>query len=455
MSHVKRIFVEKRPGLDIAAKNLFRDLRDNLGIKGLDKVRLLNRYDMEGISEEEYAALRDIVFAEPPLDVVYDETLPLADGERMFAIEYLPGQYDQRADSASQCIQIITRGSAPAVATARVVALAGNLGPDDFARIKNYCINPVDSREAAPGKPETLAMELDTPPDVAVINGFCATTGEALDALRGDLGLAMRYDDLAFCRDYFRDTEKRDPTLTEIRVLDTYWSDHCRHTTFLTTINEIDIEPSPFTAPIAGALEGYMSARTKVYSTNGTKSPKPRCLMDIATIGMKELRLRGLLDDLDSSEEINACSIEVTATVDGHKEPWLVMFKNETHNHPTEIEPFGGAATCLPRPALGPLLRVSRHARDRFGGPAAKRGGHASRQTAAAHNHHARRAGVQLLRQPDRPGHGHGFGGVRRRVRRETHGGRRRGGSGPQSQRTARTPASRRCRCTRGRPYRP
>ncbi|MGA3052275.1 MAG: phosphoribosylformylglycinamidine synthase, partial [Chitinispirillaceae bacterium] len=258
MSHVKRIFVEKRPGLDIAAKNLFRDLRDNLGIKGLDKVRLLNRYDMEGISEEEYAALRDIVFAEPPLDVVYDETLPLADGERMFAIEYLPGQYDQRADSASQCIQIITRGSAPAVATARVVALAGNLGPDDFARIKNYCINPVDSREAAPGKPETLAMELDTPPDVAVINGFCATTGEALDALRGDLGLAMRYDDLAFCRDYFRDTEKRDPTLTEIRVLDTYWSDHCRHTTFLTTINEIDIEPSPFTAPIAGALEGYM-----------------------------------------------------------------------------------------------------------------------------------------------------------------------------------------------------
>jgi len=355
MSHVKRIFVEKRPGLDIAAKSLFRDLRDNLGIKGLDRVRLLNRYDMEGISEEEYAALRDIVFAEPPLDVVYDETLPLADGERVFAIEYLPGQYDQRADSASQCIQIITRGSAPAVATARVVALAGNLGPDDFARIKNYCINPVDSREAAPGKPETLAMELDTPPDVAIINGFCATTGEALDALRRDLGLAMRYDDLAFCRDYFRDTEKRDPTLTEIRVLDTYWSDHCRHTTFLTTINTIDIEPSPFTAPIAGALEGYMAARTKVYSTNATKSPKPRCLMDIATIGMKELRLRGLLDDLDSSEEINACSIDVMATVDGHEEPWLVMFKNETHNHPTEIEPFGGAATCLGGAIRDPL----------------------------------------------------------------------------------------------------
>ncbi len=352
MSQVKRIFVEKKSGLDIAAKSLFRDLRDNLGIQGLAAVRLLNRYDIEGISDAEYASVRDIVFAEPPLDTVYEETLPLAAAEAMFAVEYLPGQYDQRADSASQCIQIITRGRAPAVASARVIALAGTISSGDFARVKKYCINHVDSREAALDKPATLAMELDTPPDVAIVDAFRGKSGEELDTLRADLGLAMRREDLAFCQGYFRDTENRDPTITEIRMLDTYWSDHCRHTTFLTTINTIEIDPSPFTVPIAGALEGYRASRKIVYST---KEAKPLCLMDIATIGMKELRLAGLLDDLDSSEEINACSIEVTANIDGREEPWLVMFKNETHNHPTEIEPFGGAATCLGGAIRDPL----------------------------------------------------------------------------------------------------
>jgi phosphoribosylformylglycinamidine synthase len=355
MSHVKRIFVEKKPGLDIAAQSLFRDLRDNLDIKGITAVRLLNRYDIEGISAGEYAAVRDIVFAEPPVDTLYEETLSLWPAEAMFAVEYLPGQYDQRADSAAQCIQIVTQGSAPVVASASVVVLEGSVSPEDLARIKKYCINHVDSREAALDKPETLAMELDAPPNVAIMSGFRLRTRDELEALRADLGLAMRFEDLAFCQTYFRDTEKRDPTLTEIRVLDTYWSDHCRHTTFLTNINRIDIDPSPFTQPIAGALDGYRAAREKVYPANTARPAKPVCLMDIATIGMKELKLAGLLDNLDSSEEINACSIEVIANIDGREEPWLVMFKNETHNHPTEIEPFGGAATCLGGAIRDPL----------------------------------------------------------------------------------------------------
>ena len=368
----------KKEGSIFAAQGLFHDLRDNLGIKSLEGVRLLNRYDIEEISDDEYAAVRDIVFAEPPLDIVFEEELPRDDGATMFGIEYLPGQYDQRADSASQCIQIITHGTAPAVATGRIVVLHGALTQADVAAIKKYCINPVDSREASLDKPSTLALELETPPDVPVLAGFRAMNDGALDGMRRDLGLAMRAEDLAFCRRYFKDDEKRDPTLTEIRVLDTYWSDHCRHTTFLSKINSVKIEPSPLTKPVADAFEQYKAARRSVYGNDA----KPRSLMDIATIGMKALRMRGLLDDLDASEEINACSIEVTADIDGKKEPWLVMFKNETHNHPTEIEPLRRGRDLPwrrdPRPALRPLVCVSRHARHRLGRPAEKHGGDAA-----------------------------------------------------------------------------
>jgi phosphoribosylformylglycinamidine synthase len=351
MAGVTRIFVEKKKGYDVYAAGLLADLRDNLGVKGLRSLRAVNRYDLEGITEQEYAAARDIVFAEPPVDLVYDETLPVDAGDRLFAVEYLPGQYDQRADSAAQCIQIITHGSRPIVATAQVIVLTGTLSDAEFASVKSYCINPVDSREAALEKPATLALTLETPPEVPVIKGFIGMNPSELEGLRVALGLAMRLDDLTFCRRYFREDEKRDPTLTEIRMLDTYWSDHCRHTTFLSKINEVTIEPSPFTAPVANAFAAYKAVRARVH---GTKE-KPVCLMDIATIGMKELRQRGLLDDLDASEEINACSIVVEAEVDGAKEKWLVMFKNETHNHPTEIEPFGGAATCLGGAIRDPL----------------------------------------------------------------------------------------------------
>jgi phosphoribosylformylglycinamidine synthase len=247
MAGIKRVFVEKKSGLDIDAQGLLHDLRDNLGIAGLTGLRVAARYDIEGISDNEYTAVRDIVFAELPVDLVHDEALPVAAGERAFAIEYLPGQYDQRADSAAQCIQIITHGKRPNVATARVIVLQGLTNDNSFNAIKKYCINPVDSREASLEKPVTLDLTLETPPDVARIEGFCAMTKEKLELVRTDLGLAMRYEDLAFCQSYFRDTEKRDPTLTEIRMLDTYWSDHCRHTTFLSRITDIAIEPSVYT----------------------------------------------------------------------------------------------------------------------------------------------------------------------------------------------------------------
>ncbi|MBN2036000.1 MAG: phosphoribosylformylglycinamidine synthase [Chitinispirillaceae bacterium] len=352
MAGVKRLFVEKKSGLDSAGRALYQDLHVHLGIKNLTGVRLVNRYDIEGISDSELLAVRDIVFAEPPVDTVHEETVPLTPGERVFAIDYLPGQYDQRADSAAQCIQIMTHGIRPAVATARVVILQGALSDTELGRIKKYCINPVDSREARLDKPSTLALALEPPPDVPVLTGFNTKHRSDLDQMRVDLGLAMRIDDLAFCQAYFRDTEKRDPTLTELRMLDTYWSDHCRHTTFLTRIKTVSIEPSPFTVPVEKAFSSYIRAREYVHEKDERKVP---CLMDIATIGMKELRKKGLLEDLDTSDEINACSIVVNATVNGRQEPWLVMFKNETHNHPTEIEPFGGAATCLGGAIRDPL----------------------------------------------------------------------------------------------------
>lgn len=351
MGDVRSIFVEKKSGYDVAAKGLLADLKNNLKIKGLRHIRVLIRYDIEGLSESEYQASRTTIFAELPVDLVYDEKFPFSSGDRLFAIEYLPGQYDQRADSAAQCIQIITHGNRPNVATAQIYVIMGNISDEEFTKIKRYCINPVDSREASLEKPKTLQMKADIPADVKVVQNFITMNSEQLEGLRTELGLAMRFDDLQFCQSYFRDTENRDPSITEIRMIDTYWSDHCRHTTFLTKINKIEIEPGQYSEPVKKAFSSYKEARSFVY---GIKE-KEICLMDLATIGMKELRKRGILNNLDVSEEINACSIVVPVTIDGKTEEWLIMFKNETHNHPTEIEPFGGAATCLGGAIRDPL----------------------------------------------------------------------------------------------------
>lgn len=351
MKDVKRIYVEKKAGFDIEAQGLCGDLQENLGIKGLKAVRIINRYDISGITDEEYIKSRNIIFSEPTVDNVFDEKLEVSAEQRVFAVEYLPGQYDQRADSAAQCMQILTQKERPFILSAKVIVLQGDISDGEFTKVKSYYINPVESREAALEKPEILELGSEVPGDVAILAGFISKNSEELQTLMVDLGLAMSFADLEFCQAYFRDTEKRDPTITEIKVIDTYWSDHCRHTTFLTQIKEVEIEDGHFTKPIQKAYQEYLESQKYVY---GDKE-KDVCLMDIAVMGMKELRKSGKLDDLDESEEINACSIVVKVDVDGKEEEWLVMFKNETHNHPTEIEPFGGAATCLGGAIRDPL----------------------------------------------------------------------------------------------------
>ncbi|CUH95707.1 hypothetical protein P22_1785 [Propionispora sp. 2/2-37] len=348
---VKRIYVEKRSPFGVEAQSLYHDLKENLGIGQLRGVRLINRYDMAGISEEEYALARNTIFSEPTVDDVYDEILPVGAGDKLFAMEFLPGQYDQTADSAAQCVQMLTQKERPVVVSAKVVILQGDISQDDLNTIKAYCINPVECREAQLAKPDSLEMVADIPADVAIFEGFIAKNTAELEAFRQELGLAMSLADLEFCRQYFRDSEKRDPTVTEIRVIDTYWSDHCRHTTFLTNIKQVEVADGHFARPIATAYEEYLTSREMVYRGK----EKAISLMDIAVLGMKELRCSGQLADLDESEEINACSIVVPVDVDGETEDWLVMFKNETHNHPTEIEPFGGAATCLGGAIRDPL----------------------------------------------------------------------------------------------------
>ena len=351
MAQVRRIYVEKKPGFDVEAGGMLQDLRENLGLTGLDRLRLLNRYDVAGLSDAEYALARETVFAEPPADWVYDETVELGSDARLFAMEYLPGQYDQRADWAAQCIQVVTQKERPEVVSAKLIALYGELTAEQFAAVKAYCINPVEAREASLDKPDSLALDAPTPPDVAVLEGFGALDGAGLQKLAEQMGLAMSLADLAFCQGYFRDSERRDPFVTEIRVIDTYWSDHCRHTTFLTAVDQVAIDEGKFTAPITAAFKAYQAARDTLYAD----APREMCLMDLATLGMKQLKKAGKLADLDESDENNACSIVVEAMIDGRPQPWLVMFKNETHNHPTEIEPFGGAATCLGGAIRDPL----------------------------------------------------------------------------------------------------
>ncbi|MBR4017356.1 MAG: phosphoribosylformylglycinamidine synthase, partial [Oscillospiraceae bacterium] len=337
---VYRVYVEKRQGLDNEAKALLNDVRNLLGIQILERVRLLNCYDAENITKELFDYATQTVFSEPQLDVASPE-YDLS-GATVFAVEPLPGQFDQRADSAAQCIQIISQGERPLVRSAKVYGLYGNLTEEEITAIKKYVINPVECREADLKKPETLVVAYAIPQSVATVDGFIGLDEAGLADLLEKLGLAMDLDDLKFLQNYFRDEEHRDPTITEIRVVDTYWSDHCRHTTFSTIIDDVKIDDPA----VAAAYGRYLDARVEVYGEEKA-AQRPQTLMDIATIGAKTLKKRGLLPELDESEEINACSIHVTAKVNGEDQDWLLMFKNETHNHPTEIEPFGGAATCI------------------------------------------------------------------------------------------------------------
>ncbi|MBQ4243913.1 MAG: phosphoribosylformylglycinamidine synthase [Clostridia bacterium] len=337
------MYVEKKPGLENEANSLFNDLKSLLQINGLTKLRLLNRYDVENITEELFNYSIKTVFSEPQLDLTYD-TLDADENAKIFAVEYLPGQFDQRADSAAQCIQIISQGERPLVKTARIYILYGDLSDADMAAVKKYVINPVESREAGLEEYKTLKSEYDIPTTVETLDGFCALEKDGLEAFIKKYGLAMDLGDITFCRDYFR-KEQRDPTITEIRMIDTYWSDHCRHTTFLTVIDNVK-----FSDPLLQkTYEEYLAAREELGRT------KPICLMDIGTIAAKVLKKRGMLEKLDESEEINACTVKITVNVDGADEDWLLLFKNETHNHPTEIEPFGGAATCIGGAIRDPL----------------------------------------------------------------------------------------------------
>lgn len=351
MGNVRRVFVEKKQGYDVEAHGLYRDLKDNLGISGLKSVRIINRYDVEGISDEEYKSARNIIFSEPPVDYTYDEKIELGGSSKVIAIEYLPGQYDQRADSASQCIQILSHGERPVVKAAKLIVLEGSIAEAEYQKIKDYCINPVENQEASLDKPDTLDVEVNIPENVKVLEGFIDMTSGELEKFMAEMGFAMSLEDLEFCQAYFKGTEKRNPTVTEIRMIDTYWSDHCRHTTFLTNVTAVEIEKGKYHDVISSVYNSYMESRKLVYGDR----EKDVCLMDLATIAMKELKKTGKLNDLDESDEINACSIVVNVDVDGKNEEWLVMFKNETHNHPTEIEPFGGAATCLGGAIRDPL----------------------------------------------------------------------------------------------------
>ena len=340
---VYRIYVEKRAELAHEANALCSELKNLLGISTLSSVRILNRYDAENIAPELFEEAVRSVFSEPQLDITTSD-LPKKEGEAVFAVEYLPGQFDQRADSAAQCIQIISQGERPIIRTAKVYLLGGALTDADLAQIKKYVINPVEAREAALELPQTLTVQYDIPSEVATLNGFLALDRAGLEAFVRDYGLAMDADDIAFCQDYFK-TENRNPTITEIRMIDTYWSDHCRHTTFNTTIDSVKFED----ALLQETYEDYLATRRELGRT------KPINLMDIGTLAAKYLRKQGLLDKLDESEEINACTVKMEVEVDGKPEPWLLLFKNETHNHPTEIEPFGGAATCIGGAIRDPL----------------------------------------------------------------------------------------------------
>ncbi len=349
---VTRIFVEKKPDFAVKAKELQEEIKTYLNISAVTNVRVLIRYDIENLSEETYRQSLITIFSEPPLDFVYEEEFPAGETDRVFSVEYLPGQFDQRADSAEQCVKLLNENEEPVIRSATTYVISGSITDEEFCAVKNFCINPVDSREAEAKKPQTLITVFETPADVAVMDGFCAMDEAALGELYASLNLAMTVKDFAHIQNYFKTEENRDPSITEIRVLDTYWSDHCRHTTFSTELTEVEFSDGDYREPIEAAYQNYLSDRRELYKD---RKDKFVCLMDLALMGMKKLRAEGKLEDLEVSEEINACSIVVPVTIDGVTEEWLINFKNETHNHPTEIEPFGGAATCLGGAIRDPL----------------------------------------------------------------------------------------------------
>ncbi len=349
---VRRIYVEKKEAYAVAAKGLMDEMGSYLGINDVTKVRVLIRYDVENLSDETYEKSKDTIFSEPPVDYLFEGDFEKNADDRVFSVEYLPGQFDQRADSAEQCVKLLNENEEPVIRSATTYVISGNITDEEFAAIKNHCINPVDSREASLEIPETLIAEYDEPADVIIFDGFKDMDEAELKELYGSLGLAMTFKDFLHIQNYYKNEENRNPSMTEIRVLDTYWSDHCRHTTFQTELKNVSFLDGDYKAPIMESYDKYIADREEVFK--GRKD-KFVCLMDLALIAMRKLKKEGKLEDQEESEEINACSIVVPVEVDGVTEEWLVNFKNETHNHPTEIEPFGGAATCLGGAIRDPL----------------------------------------------------------------------------------------------------
>ena len=346
MGNVRRVYVEKKEAFAVKAKELKEEIHGYLGIKGVEKVRVFIRYDVENISEDTYGAACRMVFSEPPVDVLFEEAIEVPENGRVFSVEYLPGQFDQRADSAVQCVRFLREDEEPIIRTAVTYLIIGQISDDEFSKIKAYCINPVDSRETDLIKPDTLITEFEEPADVIIFDGFIDMPEGKLHELYDSLGLAMTFKDFLHIQNYFSGEEKRNPSMTEIRVLDTYWSDHCRHTTFSTELKDVEFEEGFYRTPIETTYQSYLDTRKEIF---GDREDKFVCLMDLALMAMRKLKKDGKLDDMEESDEINACSVVVPVEMDygngPEREEWLVFFKNETHNHPTEIAPFGGAAT--------------------------------------------------------------------------------------------------------------
>ncbi|MBR1692290.1 MAG: phosphoribosylformylglycinamidine synthase, partial [Lachnospiraceae bacterium] len=357
MANVRRIYVEKKEDFAVKAKELKEDVRNYLGMEQVTNVRVFIRYDIENLSEETFRKACKTVFSEPPVDLLYEETFEVPEGAHVFSVEYLPGQFDQRADSALQCVKFLKEDEEPVIKTAVTYLFEGAISEEQFEQIKAYCINPVDSRETDMVKPETLITQFEEPADVLIFDGFQDMDGKRFRELYDSLGLAMTYKDFLHIQKYFKEEEKRDPSMTEIRVLDTYWSDHCRHTTFSTELTDVSFGDGYLKAPLEKTYQQYLNTREEIFQG---REDKFVCLMDLALMAMRKLKKDGKLQDLEESDEINACSIVVPVEFekeDGttETEEWLVFFKNETHNHPTEIEPFGGAATCLGGAIRDPL----------------------------------------------------------------------------------------------------
>ena len=352
MSSVRRVYVEKKPEFAVQAKELLNEVKSYLGVKSATNIRVLNRYDIENLSDETFERACNGVFSEPPVDVLYHETFSYGENDKVFSVEFLPGQFDQRADSAVQCVQFIKEDELPVIKTATTYVIEGRVSEEELEAIKAHCINPVDSRETSMDKPETLVTKFEEPADVKIFHGFKDMTEEELKELYGSLGLAMTFKDFQHIQNYFKGEEDRDPSMTEIRVLDTYWSDHCRHTTFSTELTDVTFDEGDYRTPIENTYKEYLQTHSEIFKG---REDKFICLMDLALMAMRKLKKEGKLADQEESDEINACSIVVPVEVDGVEEEWLVNFKNETHNHPTEIEPFGGAATCLGGAIRDPL----------------------------------------------------------------------------------------------------